>query len=120
MLMTANPHYDAECYENEQDLRATTAEALEIEAYGIAFAALGSKQASWFKEHDIGRGLFIAPDHVLSDAIGDDTEVTDAFDELMTDPCHAAVKFRQALASYIAKHYWRDIVGLPDDERDDV
>ena len=62
MLMTANPHYDAECYENEQDLRARTAEALEIEAYGIAFAALGSKQASWFKEHDIGRGLFIAPD----------------------------------------------------------
>lgn len=119
MLMTANPCADAERWANEQDRRAAQAEALEIKAYDIALAALGSRQASWYKPHDVGDAL-ITPDDVLADAIGNDDEVTDAFDVLMTDPCQAAVKFRQALASYIAKRYWRDIAGLPDDERDDV
>ena len=117
MLMTANPHYDAECYENEQDMRAAQAEALEIKAYDIVLAALASKQASWFKPHDMGEAL-ITPDDELAEAIGNDTDVTDAFDALMTDP--AAQKLREALACFIAKHRWREIAGWPDDERDDV
>ena len=111
MLMTANPHYDAECHENEQDLRAAQAEALEIKAYGIVLAALASKQASWFKPHDMGEAL-ITPDDELAEAIGNDTDVTDAFDALMTDP--AALPFHKALATFIAKHRWREISGWPD------
>lgn len=113
MLMTANPCADAERWENEQERRAEQAEALEIKAYGIALAALRSKQASWYKAHDVG-DMLLTPDEVLSDALGNDDEVTDAFDALMTDPAPAAQKLREALASFMAKHYWRGIAGYPD------
>lgn len=108
MLMTANPCADAERWENEQDQRAAQAETLEIKAYDIALAAISSKQASWYKAHDVGE-MLLTPDKALSDAIGNDDEVTDAFAELMTDTAPAALKLRQALASFIAKHNWRDI-----------
>lgn len=111
MLMTANPCADAERWADEQERRAAQAEALEIKAYDITLAALGSRQASWYKPHDVGDAL-ITPDDVLADAIGNDDEVTDAFDALMTDP--AALQLRMALASFIAKHQWRDIAGWPD------
>lgn len=111
MLMTANPCADAERWANEQDRRCAQAEALEIKAYDIVLAALASKQASWFKPHDMGEAL-ITPDDELAEAIGNDTDVTDAFDALMTDP--AAQKLREALACFIAKHNWRDIAGWPD------
>lgn len=110
MLMTANPCADAERWANKQDLLAAQAEAMEIKAYDIALAAISSKQASWYKAHDVG-DMLLTPDESLSDAIGNDDEVTDAFAELMTDPAPAAHKLRQALASYIAKHNWRDITG---------
>ncbi|WP_368921333.1 hypothetical protein [Comamonas aquatica] len=108
---TSNPCADAARWEDEQDRLDEQAESLEIEAYGIALAALGSKQASWFKAHDMGDAL-IAPDEALTDALGNDTDVTDAFDALMTDP--AAQKLREALACFIAKHNWREIAGWPD------
>ncbi|WP_174863260.1 hypothetical protein [Comamonas jiangduensis] len=113
MLMTANPCADAERWENEQDLRAAQAEALEIKAYGIALEALSSKQASWYKAHHVGDTM-LTPDEVMVDAIGNDDDVTDAFDALMTDPAPAAQKLREALASYMAKHFWPSIAGYPD------
>lgn len=108
---TSNPCADAERWEDEQDRRAAQAEALEIKAYDIVLAALASKQASWFKPHDMGEAL-ITPDDELAEAIGCDTEVTDTFDALMTDP--AALPFHMALATFIAKHRWREIAGWPD------
>lgn len=110
MLMTANPCADAERWADEQERRAAQAEALEIKAYDIVLTALGSKQASWFKEHKFGSALLV-PDAVLLDAVGTDDETTDAFEALMTDSSPAAQALARALASYIAKHYWRDIVG---------
>ena len=108
---TSNPCADAERSEDEQDRLDAQAEALEIEACGIALDALGSKQTSWFKAHDMGDAL-IAPDEALTDALGNDTDVTDAFDALMTDP--AALPFHKALATYVAKRRWREIAGWPD------
>lgn len=55
--------------------------------------------------------MLLTPDEALSDAIGNDDDVTDAFAELMTDPAPAALKLRQALASLMAKYNWRDITG---------
>ena len=54
----------------------------------------------------------ITPDDELAEAIRCDTAVTDTVDALMTDP--AALPFHMALATFIAKHRWRDIAGWPD------
>lgn len=118
MLMTANPHYDAECYENEQDLRARTAETLEIEAGRIVLAEVEAVKPSEWSKYTISAARMFSADELLLNAIEEDDDTATAFAELMTSD--AAKKVRGLMAMHHAKKFWRDIAGLPDDERDDV
>lgn len=119
MLMTANPHYDAECWENKQEHRAATAEAREIEAGRIVLAEMKKllTPTKWWAADISGPRPFTL-DEILYDALECDDETATAFAELMTSD--AAKKVRELMAMHHAKSYWRDIAGLPDDERDDV
>lgn len=109
MLMTASPTADAERWADEQDRRAATAEALEIEAGRIVQAELAAVKATdWSKDVISGPRLFSA-DELLLNALDCDDDTMSAFAELMTSP--AAQKVRDLMVSHHAKAYWRDIVG---------
>lgn len=109
MLMTANPCADAERWANEQDRRAFTAEALEIEAGQMVLAVLAeAKPTTWHTAVGLGSNNW-SPDELLVEALDCDDETISAFAELMTSP--AAQKVREAIAAHRAKAYWRDIVG---------
>lgn len=118
MLMTANPHYDAERRENEQEHRAATAEAREIEAGRIVLAEVEAVKPSEWSKYTISAARMFSADELLVNAIECDDDTATAFAELMTSD--AAKKVRELMAMHHAKRYWRDIAGLPDDERDDV
>lgn len=115
---TANPCADAECWENEQEHRAATAEAREIEAGRIVLAEVEAVKPSEWSKYTISAARMFSADELLVNAIECDDETATAFAELMTSD--AAKKVRELMAMHHAKNFWRDIAGLPDDERDDV
>lgn len=115
---TANPCADAECWENEQEHRAATAEAREIEAGRIVLAEVETVKPSEWSKYTISAARMFSADELLLNAIEEDDDTATAFAELMTSD--AAKKVRGLMAMHHAKKFWRDIAGLPDDERDDV
>lgn len=116
---TCNPCADAERWEDEQERRAATAEACEIEAGRIVLAEMQKllTPTKWW-DADISGPRPFAPDEILCDALECDDDTKSAFAELMTSD--AAKKVRELMVEHHTKKYWRDIAGLPDDELVDV
>lgn len=118
MLMTANPCADAERWENEQDLRAAQAEALEIEAGQTVLAEMEDMTTQKWSSGQISGPRYFTPEVIFFDAMDSDDDTASAFATLMATPAAAEVLKCAGLAH--AKRYWRDIAGIPGVDNDAV
>lgn len=109
MLMSVNPHADAERWENEQEAADEQLQEAERQAPLIILAALQriAKPGDWFNTNLLSAGRGWAPDEVLQDAVATDDDTLNAYVELLTGP--HALKLRQCMAAWFGNKLARDI-----------
>lgn len=109
MLMSVNPHADAERHANEQEAADEQQQEAERQAPLIILAALQkiTKPGDWFSSNLLSAGRGWAPDEVLQDAVATDDDTLNAYVELMTGP--HALKLRQCMATWFGSRLARDI-----------
>lgn len=109
MLMSVNPHADAERHANEQEAADDQQQEAERQAPLIILAALQriAKPGDWFNTNLLSAGRGWAPDEVLQDAVATDDDTLNAYVELLTSP--HALKLRQCMAAWFGNKLARDI-----------
>lgn len=109
MLMSVNPHADAERHANEQEAADEQQQEAERQAPLIILAALQriAKPGDWFNTNLLSAGRGWAPDEVLQDAVATDDDTLNAYVELLTSP--HALKLRQCMATWFGNKLARDI-----------
>ena len=111
MLMTANPHADAERWNDEQQAASDAAEAQEARSAKFFEAALSCEAKAWFTDPVRpyeNRSATYSPDELMwelqsYDRSTDHIEVRRLFAELMTSD--AALALRKEAARLLAKQF---------------
>ena len=107
MLMSVNPHADAERWENEQEAADELQEEAARQAPLIVLAALQAiaKPGDWFKDKIFADHGWSA-DEVMHEAVASDDDSADAYAELMVCPSQENMqKLKQRIADWFGKKY---------------
>lgn len=107
MLMSVNPHADAERWENEQEAAEALHEEAARQAPLIVLAALQAiaKPSDWFKDKIFADHGWSA-DEVMHGAVASDDDSADAYAELMVCPSVENMqKLKQRIADWFGKKY---------------
>lgn len=116
---TANPHADAESWNDEEEAADALHEDAAVRAPGIVAQQFAKvvKPADWFDKYVFAGGM--SADELLYQAMEASCDaVTDAFAELMVSP--AAQPLRDAIAAHFAKlHAFAIYTDHLEDQKDD-
>lgn len=102
MLMSVNPHADAERWNDEQEAANALHETAAVQAPGIVARQFAKvvKPGDWFDKYAFAGGM--SADELLYQAMeASDDATQSAFAELMVSP--AAQQLREAIADHFAK-----------------